>query len=270
MKYKIVVTALLTACILSLPLSGKDRDKDRKISLKFRLKAGYDFISSAGPGDDLLSFIDDLLTGINNSSFLNITHSETLKAKSGALSFGCEIELFFKQRVSLVLAVDYILHSSSGQVFADSPLFSSYTYHRKYNPRMKLIPITASARYHFTLKKARIYVGTGLGYYIAYLKNLTQFSDIYEEGEGIVWKSRGTSLIPHLEGGAVYPVTKNIAISLHMGVPIGTINSFEIRSGSSDYWEGETLTFPDDSGSNVTYRHRLTGLNLGLFITFSF
>jgi hypothetical protein len=267
MKSKIFTIIMLVSCISVFQVVGKEK----KHLLTFKIKGGYHMTSTTAQGDDLISSINDLLYGIRDVEFLDITESKDLQGKLSVPAFGGELELFVRQRLSIALGMEFFKQSSTGYFNANySEPGYSYDYYREYNLNSFLIPITGVVRYYLSLKRFRAYVGGGIGYYTETIENKTSFSDSYEEGEGTLWKARGKAFIPHLGGGIGYPITKNIMLSLELGFPMGKINSFEIRESSDPEKIGEQLTFYDEDGSVVKYRHNLTGLNFGVFVTLSF
>lgn len=268
MKNRIFTVLLLIPCISFLPLKGKEK----KSHLKFKLKSGYNFLSSAAPGEDLISSINsNMPTLFKDVGFLDIYGATQLQRRPGTFAIKGEIELSLNQRISLALGLEYFAFSDNGYFHANSTIPGySYNYYQKHELGSKLLPITFSARYYLLIKKFQAYMTGGIGYYIETLRHSAYFKDNWEEKNDTLYKARGTAFIPHIGGGIGYSITKHILLSLELGCPIGKINSFKIVD-SSDYEKiGEQVTFSEKNGTEIKYSHNLTALNFGIFIALAF
>jgi hypothetical protein len=270
MRKKIATVLVFLTAVFFTPVLGKEN----QISLSFKLKGGYHLLSSLGSGENYIDSVnrnlEDMASLYNQIGFLNAVYAP-IEASQGTPGFGGELEIFFHRKFSVSLDFDYYDYSSSGNcrvVLAEQE--TDYSYHYDYFLDSRMIPITASLRYHLTFKKFKAYIGAGIGYYLESLKGLTTSSDPWEEREELKWKAHGQAILPKISAGLTLPVYKFIHIGCEISSSIGKISSFEIKESDVAANIGKKVTILDENGETVNYEHDLLGLNVGLYVMFSF
>jgi hypothetical protein len=71
---------------------GSQFEYSNSLHVRFNLKAGYNFISTVTPGDDLIASYNDRLEAIRNVGFFTVFEFENLTTSTHIPSFGAEIE----------------------------------------------------------------------------------------------------------------------------------------------------------------------------------
>jgi len=270
MRKKIAAVLVFFITVFFIPAFGKEN----KISWSFKLKGGYHIFSSFGSGVNFINSInrnlEDMTSLYNKLSFLNAGYT-SIEVSQGTPGFGAELEMFFNRKFSVILDFDYYDYSSSGNSRVDSVEEGlNYSYHYDYFLNSTVIPVTASVRYHLTFKNFHAYIGAGIGYYLESIKSSTTSSDLWEEREELIWKAQGQAILPKISAGLSLPLYKFIHIGCELGCPFGSIPSFEINDSDDPEKIGKKVTIIDQNGETENYTHDLLGLNVGIYIMFSF
>ena len=275
MKNKIFLFFFIVICVSGF----QTLRADNSLHVRFNLEAGYNFISTVTPGDDLIASYNDRLEAIRNVGFFTVSKFENLTTSTHIPSFGAEIELFFNPRLSFSLGADFYVSSKSGYFDAnvnDNEVY--YTYYRQYVLKSQILPIKSAFRYRFPFQKFSVYLEGGLAFYIENIKSLTTYEDaweqgtyedVWEQGEMTLWKARGRAFIPFLGTGLRFAVFKHVSLSLEIDFPLGRIQSFKLHDCYETWKNGEPLTLFDDNGELLEYGHDFMGLNVGIFLVIS-
>lgn len=230
------------------------------------------------------TFNDDLREVVNqnlqNTGLM--LQADGLSAKSvlmdkikGALSYGGEIEIFMRPRVSLSLGVEYWGETRPGSVQGEGNLWGdSVNFTMKFEGRFSLLPIVATFRFHFPLDNFRFYAGGGAGYYLSRFI-LSEIEEIKMGGavasaDKYEAKSSGHAFLPHLNGGVNFSISQSVAICLDIRYLLGKIGSYEIKKSAESTDIGRKLTYLDKQGKEKNFSLELSGFNIGLFVKFIF
>lgn len=270
------IRQLKTFFVLLLFLSVFLTGQDRKIA--FSLKGGFYTPSSSTFNNDVVPSVNNALTDFNawlSSAGLKSSMDELDEIKGG-ITLGGEVEFFVSSRFSFAIGVEYWRQKPKASVEASGKIGGdSYDISSKYDIETSLIPVIATLRASLPSDNFRAYMGAGIGYYMGkvVLKESWDWKEngiSFEKGEHEL-ESSGKAIIPHLNGGFDFDLTKNISICADLRYPFGTIKSFKIEKDTSDPASvGESLKYEDANGEEKEYKWELSGFNFGISIKFKF
>ena len=196
---------------------------------------------------------------------------DELEKMKGNATFGGEIELFFLRRFSITLGAEYWKSTSSASLEASGHVEGSlYGANLNIDFKASLMPITCTLRMRFPYKKLRTYAGGGIGLYMGQVElqedyNHTKDGDSVRTSE-ISEEARGSSMIPHVNGGFDLNITETLSLGIDVRYLFGKIKSFEIKESSDKSRVKSQLTFVDENGLEKAFQWELDGINLGIFL----
>lgn len=262
MKNKITAFVIVLG-ILFIPASGKEK----KISISF--KGGYYSPSSSTFNNESIPPTSRMFTdmiSILSSAGLSADYDELEKMR-GRMTFGAEFELYVWRQFSVALGAEYWNDETSASLQGLGDIGTTHiTFNYEFRFKAFLFPILGTLRYNFPLGRFRGYVGAGGGYYIGEIKSRWKTPTTEE----MRISARGSTFIPHLNGGVDFYLTSKLSVAVDVRYVFGKIESFRIKWDSDERREGQMLTFADENGKHQTFQWELSGFNAGLFLRFRF
>lgn len=250
--------------------------EEKKIAIS--LRSGLYTPSSSTYNNEVIPPVNNSLTEFNawlSSAGLKSNMDELDEIKGG-IAFGGEIEFFVSRQFSFAIGAEYWRQTPKASIEASGTVSGdSYDISDKYQIEASLIPVLATVRISFPSNKFRAFMGAGIGYYMGkiILKEEWDWKEngiSFEKGSHEI-ESSGKSLIPHLNGGFDFDITKNISISADLRYPLGTIKTFKIERNTSDLASiGENLKYEDVNGKEKEFKWELSGFNFGVNLKFKF
>ncbi len=269
MKFKtfIILTLLFPLLLMA---------EEKKIALS--LKGGFYSPSSSTYNNEVIPPVNNSLTEFNawlSSTGLKSNLDELDEIKGGIV-FGGEVEFFVSRQFSFSFGADYWKQTPKASVGASGTVGGdSYDISDKYQINFSLIPIFTTLRVSLPSEMFRAYIGAGIGYYMGKIV-LKEEWDLKENGVSVEkgsheLESSGKAIIPHLNGGFDFDITKSISISADLRYPLGKIKSFRIEKDTSDPTNvGENLKYEDVNGEEKDFKWELSGFNFGVNLKFKF
>ena len=245
--------------------------------LSFGLKGGMFSPSSR-------TFNREIVPAFNRSieDFITQAAAFGFSSKSDSLDeiglgplFGAEVEWFFLPYLSAALGTEYFRRTPSAYSEASGQEGgTTYELRQDYRVRACIIPVLMTVRYHFPLKRWRIYAGAGAGYYSGRLDFKTDFSlkinGAPAEAETSRNEGTGRAVVPHLSAGLNFELIKRVSLAADVRYALGKINSFKIKNHTQAEMVGLEMTYIDAAGDEKPIRWELSGLSLGILIKVNF
>ncbi len=269
MKFKIFLISILSFSVL---LIGEEK------RIAFSLRGGLYTPSSSTYNDEVLPPVNNSFTEFNawlSSAGLKSNMNELDEIKGG-MTFGGEIEFFVSRSFSLAIGAEHWIQKPKASIEATGKISGdSYEISDEFEVSASLIPIVATLRVNLPSERFRAYIGAGMGYYMGkiVLKEEWDWKEngvSFEKGSYEI-ESSGKAVIPHINGGFDFDITKNISISTDLRYPFGTIKAFKIEKDTSDPTSvGENLRFEDVNGKEKDFKWELSGFNFAVNLKFKF
>ena len=188
---------------------------------------------------------------------------------------GCEIEWFFRPRISLAAGVEYFKRAPSASSRASgSEGAAVYDLTQNYDIKASVIPVLATVRYHLPLGKFRAYAGAGAGYYWGSLGFNVNFdlkvNGVSAGSDMTVTEGTGRAVVPHLNAGLDFSLMKRISLAADVRYSFGKIKSFKINRQTDNDLVGRNITYINAQGDEKTVMWELDGFTAGLMIKIRF
>lgn len=246
--------------------------------ITFSLKGGLYTPSSSTYNNEVLPPVNNSLTRFNAwlSSMGLKSNLDELDEIKGGITFGGEVEFFVSREFSFSFGAEYWKRTPEASIKASGTVSGdSYEISYKSQIEFSLIPVFTTLRVSLPSEMFRVYIGAGIGYYMGKIVLKQEWDEkengiSFEKGSHEL-ESSGKAIIPHLNGGFDFDITKNISISADLRYPFGKIKSFRIDKDTSDPTAvGENLKYDDVNGEEKDFKWELSGFNFGVNLKFKF
>jgi opacity protein-like surface antigen len=182
-------------------------------------------------------------------------------------SIGGEMEVFISDRFSLALGAEFGKSTPSDVRFSEGDISNQFVNARSaFETKASLIPILGTVRINIPFKKFRAYIGAGAGLYLGKLRINWQSHDFADER----FYAKGMAIIPHLNGGLSYKLSKRISVGFDVRYVMGDFNSLTIKECADDSLVGQKLNLTDINTYSTQFPWELKGLNMGFIVRFNF
>jgi hypothetical protein len=185
-------------------------------------------------------------------------------------TFGAEAELAVHGKIAVVIGIEYGKRSTQSSFEARITGNNGYVYSRDYKLEISILPVYATVRYYFFRQDFDVYVGAGMGYCMETIRGTSQFEELTESGEDLYWNAKGSAVIPHLNGGALYKFTRWLSLALDLRYVHGKISEFEVKESDDYELVGQPLLLPLGESASEKFEQTFRGISALLMLRFSF
>jgi len=262
MKIKIFACFILSGLLVTNGFGSDEKNKQTNEN-KFSLASpSWQLGQSISTNNTKMRDISVSLKGTRTSSRdVGLSFLKTSK------SIGGEMEIFLSDRFSLAVGAEFRSNSPSDARLSAGEVSTHFSNGiSAFETNASLIPILGTVRFSIPFQKFRAYFGAGAGLYLGKLRISWQSPDFADER----FYARGMAVIPHLNGGLSYNLSKRISVGFDVRYVMGTFNSLTIKECADLSMVGQRLSLTDINTYGNQFPWELKGLNMGFMVRLNF
>lgn len=262
MKIKFFACLILSGLLVTNSFGSDEKDK-RSMTNKFSLSSYSSSLNKGASTDNVkMSVVSVSLKGTRSSSRdVGLSFLKTTK------SIGGEMEIFLTDRFSLALGAEFRSNSPSDVRLSAGEISTHFSNgNSAFETNASLIPILGTIRFNVPFQKFRAYFGAGAGLYLGKLRISWQSPNFADER----FYAKGMAIIPHLNGGLSYKLSKRISVGFDVRYVMGRFNSLTIKESADLTLVGQKLSLTEINTYGNQFPWELKGLNLGFMVRLNF